>query len=127
MFQSGLRQSQVAALAGNRATISWLQKNNRDVAIGNYWTVYFLNFDSLRSVIALPINADDDYFQYSRELQTRQARTALIDQDATHLESWIKRLGRSGHTEKITGNIMGFIVDDPLDAKAVEETRASAR
>jgi len=127
MFQSGLRQSQIAALADNRATISWLKRNNRDVAIGNYWTVYFLNFDSLRSVIALPINADDDYFQYSRELQTRQARTALIDQDATHLESWIKRLGRSGHTEKITGNIMGFIVDDPLDAKAVEETRASAR
>jgi hypothetical protein len=127
IFDKKLRERQIEALTKTRETVSWLQKHHVDVAIGDYWTVYYLNFDGLRSIVAVPINRPEDYFQFGRELTDRQVRTALLDPDSGHLATWAKRLEQPGRIEHINGELSAFVVDNPLDAKGVEKARAAAQ
>ncbi len=124
IFHPQVRREAVAALADNRAIVAWLEKNHRNLAIGDYWAVYSLNFDSLGSIIALPTALPEDYFNFNGELRQRQASAALIDQNPAHLGSWVKRLGQPGHMERIDNNVIGFLLDKRLDANAVEQTCA---
>jgi hypothetical protein len=127
VFSRQMQESRIAALADERSTLSWLQSHHRDLVVGDYWTVYSLNFDGGRSVIALPIDDDNDYFHYDRELQGREMSAVLLDNNADHLQQWAKRIGRSGHLEKVTLHTNAYLFDKPLDASAVEQARAQAR
>ena len=127
MFNRQVREALVAGLAQNQATVSWLHKNQLELAIGNYWTVYSLNFDGRRSVIALPLSDLEDYLHYDRELQGRQMRAALLDENSTHLEEWAHRVGKPGHIEQVNASVAGFVFDQPLEAADIEQARAAAK
>jgi dolichol-phosphate mannosyltransferase len=127
IFNRQARGALVAGLAENKAAVSWLHSNQLDLAIGDYWTVYPLNFDGGRSVIALPLSQLEDYLHYDRELEGRQVRAALLDVDSTHLEVWAKRIGRPGHIERVNDSVAGFVFDQPLDSAGVEQARAAAK
>jgi hypothetical protein len=127
IFNRQAREALVVGLAENQAAVSWLHRNQLDLAIGNYWTVYPLNFDGGRSVIALPLSDLEDYLHYGRELQGRHVRAALLDENSTHLEAWAKRIGRPGHIERVNDSVAGFVFDQPLDSAGVEQARAAAK
>jgi len=125
IFSRQARKQQVAELADNSALVSWIKKNNRDLVIGDYWMVYHLNFDTLRSVIALPVEPSFDYFGYGHDLRGRQARAALVDNNCYRLQAWTERLGLPGHMERVGSGFVGFVIEDPLDANGIERARLS--
>jgi dolichol-phosphate mannosyltransferase len=124
LFNRELRQSRRVGLTNERAILSWLQAHHRDVVIGDYWTVYSLNFDGARSVVALPIKDANDYFHYDNELRGRYVWAVLLDNNPDHLQQWAKRVGMSGHLERISGQTSAFVFDGPLDKSAIEQARA---
>jgi len=126
IFRPQVRSSQVAGLAQQHEIIAWLQDHHRYVVIGNYWTVYSLNFDGRRTLIALPEHGPQDYLHYDRELPAKDIYVALLDEDLNHLQEWTKRIGRSGHYEVVADHINVFLFDEPLDRVAIQEAREEA-
>ncbi len=120
------REKQMTGYAQNLATIAWMKQNHIDVAIGNYWAVYFLNFDSLRSVIGLPVVPFEDYMHYGQKLDGRQLRVALLDSDDSHLAEWAKRLNEPGKIEHI-GAVSAYVVQEPIDVATVDRARAAGQ
>lgn len=118
------RKAQIAAYAQSRATIAWMKQNHIDVALGDYWTVYFLNFDSLRSVIALPITPENDYMYYGEQIKGREVRVALLDSSDAHLEEWAKRLNEPGKIEHI-GNVSAYVLQGPIDSATLQRARVT--
>ena len=92
------RETQIAAYSQAQSTIAWLKQNHIDVVIGDYWSVYSLNFDGLRSVVALPLDSGADYLHFGQELKGREVRAALLDPSGAHLEQWAKRLNEPGNS-----------------------------
>lgn len=128
IFNSQVREQQTASLVKSETTIAWLRNNHINLAIGDYWTVYYLNFDGLRSVIALPLDAPEDYFDYGRELDSRrELHAALLDRNEAHLDDWVKRLQEPGRIERIDSDLYAFVIEDPADQRIVDKARATAQ
>ena len=113
----------VAGLAENRAILAWMRENHADVAIGNYWTVYALNFDSARSIVALPLTEFEDYFRFERALYDRPSAAALLDSDPIRLSHWATKSGLRGRIDRVTDHIFGLSCDRPLEFGEIQQTR----
>jgi hypothetical protein len=88
---------------------------------------FFSLLNGARSVIALPLIDFEDYLHYDREVQGRQVRVTLLDENSAHPEDWAKRIGRPGHMERVNDKVTGFIFDQPLNTTAVEQVRAEGK
>jgi hypothetical protein len=124
---SPVRARQTHSLDNQTKAIAWLKKHMRDVVIGDYWSVYSLNFDLQRSVVALPSTLPEDYFHYNRALEGRQVRAALMDPDPARLDAWVRRIGIKGRMERVNDEYVGFVLDAPVDAATVHWIRLEAR
>src|SRR5215467_1259898 len=104
------RASSASNWIRNRTTILWLTTRQRQIAIGDFWTVYHLNFDTARSVRGIPIEPMEDYFGFGKSLQN-PARAALLDGDRSHLESWVRLVGLRGRIEQLSDGLYAYAID----------------
>jgi dolichol-phosphate mannosyltransferase len=119
------RDREIRDATENERLISWLARQQREVAVGDYWTVYHLNFDFDRSVRGIPIEPQEDYFAFAESLPNR-ARTALLDRDRSHLETWARLVGLVGHVEQLSDNLFAYEIDSPIGPSQLYQIRLAA-
>ena len=89
ILNSKLRQGRIAALNTDKTTVSWLRNNHCELAVGDYWTVYYLNFDGYPYVNAISFNDPEDFYHVASTIkaQGREVRSCLLDADQAHLQA----------------------------------------
>jgi hypothetical protein len=112
----------IREVAENERLISWLAGRQREVAIGDYWTVYHVNFDAGRSVRGIPIEAQEDYLNFAGRLPD-QARAALLDRDRSHLQTWVQLAGLTGHVERLSDKLFAYEIDAPIGPAQLYQIR----
>jgi dolichol-phosphate mannosyltransferase len=113
------REQRVREWQSNRAILSWLKNSNRGVVVGNYWTVYHLNFDARDAIRAIPVHGSEDYLDFRRRLQ-QPVRAAILDRDEAHLVKWVQMVGLKGRLEQVSDELSGFIIDDPVGDRELD-------
>jgi hypothetical protein len=117
------RSQRTEEWATGQSAISWVIGHQREVVVGDYWTVYWLNFDTKRSVHGLPIYNVEDYLGFGSSLR-QPVRAALLDRDRSHLTTWAQRVGLRGHVERVGDSLFGYIIDSPVDIASLDQIRA---
>jgi hypothetical protein len=123
-LKEAARKERSQEWAANKTLISWLNSNHRQIAIGDYWTVYHLNFDTARSVQGIPLRSAEDYLGLGERFRST-ARAALLDRDKSHLTSWVQKVGLKGTVQQLSYNLFGYIIDAPVDIVELDLIRSA--
>ncbi|HEY1429374.1 MAG TPA: hypothetical protein VGF18_07355 [Candidatus Tumulicola sp.] len=84
-----------AQLRDDSALRAFLAAHHIDLAYGDYFDVYHLNFDAHGVTVAVPTNAALDYLDYGPALQRRPVSWAAIVPRGTAPPPWLVRSGVS--------------------------------
>lgn len=123
-LKEAARRQRSQEWATNKTLVSWLNSKHCQVAIGDYWTVYHLNFDTGLSVRAIPIRATEDYLGFGERFRS-SARAVLLDRDKSHLTSWVQNVGLKGTVEQLSDSLFGYIIDAPIDLVELDLIRSA--
>ncbi len=82
------RKAQQAAMIDDRILLEVLRQNDIQAVVGGYWHVYYLNFTSRQNIVAVPIDAVNDYMGYAEKLKDQTVRWALIGKNRKKLKKW---------------------------------------
>ena len=108
IFHHPERKALEAATIRDQRLLDELKEKDIQVVVGNYWRVYFLNFNSRQSIAGIPICRAFDYLGYSDRLTGRKVRWALTADRQSTLTDWVKKVGLRGRFIHISPDIWLF-------------------
>jgi hypothetical protein len=106
---TALRRQWAADAVADQRTLRFLEQRHVTAVIGPYWLVYPLNFLSGERILAIPIEADNDFRHEIERLPPAPARWALMSFRAEDLAPWARAAGVTGESCRL-GSSFGLLL-----------------
>lgn len=97
--------------------VPFLEKHGVEIVIGDYWTVYPLNFLSAEHVIGVPTRRDHDHYNYEGRMVSGLQPWALMAWWPHELGRLVQRTGARGQSIEAAPGIYVFLPDDRISAR----------
>jgi hypothetical protein len=104
--------------------VAFLEQREIGAVIGDFWTVYPVNFLSRERVLGVPTVAESDFYDYTRRLRVRPVRWALMAWWPEERDRLALRAGVRGEALEPAPGIFVFLPRDGTSAsEALERLR----
>ncbi len=108
-----MRQRLRAAADGEVQVLSLLRQKGVEVAVGDYWLVYPLNFSSREWIRGVPCDTHADLWGYGASLAHPPERFALIGYSIEEVEARAERAGVTGEINYFQPSYAVLVADSP--------------
>jgi hypothetical protein len=117
-----------AGAAADRRFAETLEARGIRTVLGNYWTVYPVNFLTRERVYGVPFQAGHDFYDYESRLPGRAGPWALASWWPEQVADLARRTGVPGETLEAAPGTWVFVPSAPLPAsEALARLKAPAR
>lgn len=110
---SPMRERLHVAASGEWQVLALLRKHGVDVALGDYWLVYPLNFASREWIRGIPCDRHADLYRYGEALAASPERFALVAYSVDQVKAQAARAGVSGEITYFQPSYAVLIADAP--------------
>ena len=117
---SAKRAALTAELAQHERLRQRLVAAHVDAVVGDFWLVYHLNFDSNRTLPAVPFQRNSDYFGIAKRLPQQGLHWAMVAGTEEELQRRAARAGARGRIVDFE-DIKIFLPDPPQSELATDE------
>ncbi|HEV7672428.1 MAG TPA: hypothetical protein VGS22_28245 [Thermoanaerobaculia bacterium] len=108
-----MRQRLHAAASGEWQVLALLRRQGVDLAVGEYWLVYPLNFASREWIRAVPCDTRADLYGYGAALRQVPERFALMDYSTEKVKAEAARAGVTGEITWLPPSYAVLIGESP--------------
>jgi len=95
------RKAMAAAARDDERVVEFLESRSIEAVIGDYWSVYPLNYLAGGRLRGIAVQPPADYYEYWRKLPPTNVRWALLWTDPAVVAEWVRRAGLSGVTSSV--------------------------